>query len=88
MRGRAHVADGLREERRVKADQRKREAAAQYEVTIRERDEADDKAARTAMATYPAGTARRLAGVVKKARACGSERAQAAVHRVRGVVHE
>ncbi len=53
------------------------------ESRTRARDEEDDAAARAALEGDPAGTVRHLCALVMKARACGSERARAAVSRAR-----
>jgi hypothetical protein len=58
--------------------------AAAKEDGIRRRDDADDDAARALIAERPNATVRELVAELKKRRACGGDRAHAAVVRVRG----
>jgi hypothetical protein len=56
---------------------------AEREAKRRERDAADDDAVRAIIARTPGLGTRELRAAVKVARACGSERADAAVRRIR-----
>lgn len=54
---------------------------AKKEAARRERDRLDDEAAHEALAANPSATVRHLVAVVQKVRACGTDRAHAAVTR-------
>ncbi len=77
-RERARDARDRDEERRRGATATAREAAT------RARDAADDNAVRSVLATDPTTGVKALVALVKRDRACGSDRAHAAVLRVRG----
>jgi len=85
----AKLAARESERERVQSERQKREEeqraarAAATEEAKRQRDELDDEAARKAIAAGAAKTVRELVAIVMKERACGSDRAHAAVARVR-----
>jgi RecA-family ATPase len=77
--------DEVRAERdRKEAERRARREADQEEAT-RRRDADDDEAARALIASNAKASVRNLVPLLKRARACGSDRAHAALVRVRGV---
>lgn len=75
--------DEDRETREAKQATERERRAAEREAAIRARDAEDDRAVVEAIAASPDATVRALVAVVRGARACGSDRALAAVHRVR-----
>jgi hypothetical protein len=66
-----------------KETERRAARAAEQEDAIRRRDRDDDDAARKLLAAHPEASARAISALLKKDRACSTDRAQAAVARVR-----
>jgi hypothetical protein len=69
-------------QQRVNSERADRDAAK--EAAKRQRDDEDDAAARKIVAANPEATMRELVALLRKERACGGDRAFAAVSRVRG----
>ncbi len=74
----------VRDERERRDAERREAVARDRENATRRRDAEDDAAARECHTASPTAAVRVLVAQVKAARACGSDRALAAVHRVRG----
>src|ERR1019366_5163517 len=76
--------EGAREAREREDAPRREAKATERETATRVRDAADDEAARRLLTDDPAATVRDLVARVRGERACGTERAHAAVSRVKG----
>lgn len=76
-------ADELAEASEQRAPRTRAEKSAARERETRERDRLDDVAARQSVGERPGASVRELVAMVRGKRACGQERAHAAVSRVR-----
>jgi regulatory protein RepA len=76
--------DQVRDARERKEAERRGARAAVREAATRRRNTDDDETARTIMAAHPEAKVKDLVALVKAACACGSDRAHAAIVRVRG----
>jgi RecA-family ATPase len=72
-----------RETKATKDEADRERRLTEREAAVRARDAEDDHAVRLAMGADPTASVRALVAVVKGARACGGDRAFAAVHRAR-----